>query len=243
MAGAEAAAQPSDDMRALVAALQPDALRLARHLLGGGSDAEDLAQTAVLRVLARADSITDASSARAYLFTTVRNLWRNQLRSRDRRRVLQQAVAGQARSFDPGPEDEALTALDRETARAAFATIPASSQEVIWLRYVDRLDYETLGTRLAISPAAARQRVHRAREQLVAACIDVDATGGEGTCREVRLRMGRFYRGKLTRGLRSGMQAHLEECDRCTECYAQLVDVYGRRRAALRRDRDALDAG
>jgi RNA polymerase sigma-70 factor, ECF subfamily len=230
MAGVDAAARPSDDMRALVASLQPDALRLARHLLGGGSEAEDLAQTAVLRVLARADSIADAAAARAYLFTTVRNLWRNQLRSRDRRRALQQAVAGRSRTVESDPEEEALTALDRETARAAFATLPASSQEVIWLRYVDRLDYATLGARLAITPAAARQRVHRAREQLVAACIAVDAAGGAGSCREFRLRMGRFYRGKLTRGLRARMQAHLDECSGCTECYTQLVDVYGRRR-------------
>ena len=230
MAGADAAARPSDDMRALIATFQPDALRLARHLLGGGPEAEDLAQTAVLRVLARADSIADASAARAYLFTTVRNLWRNQLRARDRRRVLQETAGGRSRVVDASPEDEAVTALERETARAAFDALPASSQEVIWLRYVDRLDYATLGTRLGVSAAAARQRVHRARDHLVAACIDVDATGGTGACREVRVRMGRFYRGKLTRGLRARMQAHLDECEQCTECYAQLVDVYGRRR-------------
>ncbi|HZP31587.1 MAG TPA: sigma-70 family RNA polymerase sigma factor [Acidimicrobiia bacterium] len=230
MAGAGAAAKPSDDMRALVAALQPDALRLARHLLGSGSEAEDLAQTAVLRVLARADAITDASTARAYLFTTVRNLWRNQLRARDRRRILQETAAGRSGTLHPGPEDEAVSVLERETARAAFDALPASSQEVIWLRYVDRLDYAALGARLGVSAAAARQRVHRARDQLVAACIDADATGGTGPCREARGRMGRYYRGKLTRGVRAQMQEHLDTCELCRECYSQLVDVYGRRR-------------
>jgi RNA polymerase sigma factor (sigma-70 family) len=230
MAGAGAAATPSDDVRAQIAALQPDALRLARHLLGGGPEAEDLAQTAVLRVLTRADSIADAGAARAYLFTTVRNLWRNQLRARDRRRLLQEAAAGRSRAVTPGPEDEALTAIEAETARLAFDTLPASSQEVIWLRYVDRLDYATLGERLGTSPAAARQRVHRARDQLVAACIDVDAVGGTGQCREVRVRMGRFYRGKLTRGVRTRVEAHLDECTLCRDCYEQLVDVYGRKR-------------
>jgi RNA polymerase sigma factor (sigma-70 family) len=230
MAGADAAAKPSDDLRAQIAALHPDALRLARHLLGGGSDAEDLAQTAVLRVLSRADSIADASSARAYLFTTVRNLWRNQLRARDRRRILQETAAGRSRVFTPGPEDDAVTALERETARRAFDALSAASQEVIWLRYVDRLDYATLGARLGTTAAAARQRVHRARDQLVAACIDVDATGGAGQCREVRVRMGRFSRGKLTRNMRAGVETHLDECALCRECYAQLVDVYGRRR-------------
>ena len=213
-----------------IASLQPDALRLARHLLGGGNEAEDLAQTAVLRVLARADSIADPGAARAYLFTTVRNLWRNQLRMRDRRRFLQQSAAGSSATAAPGPEDEALTALDAETARVAFAALAASSQEVIWLRYVDRLDYSSLGARLSISPAAARQRVHRAREQLVAACIDAEATGGTGTCREARVRMGRYYRGKLNEAARGTLEAHLDECDRCRECYRQLVDVYGRRR-------------
>ena len=229
MAGADAAAKPSGDVRAQIAALQPDALRLARHLLGGGPEAEDLAQTAVLRVLARADSIADASSARAYLFTTVRNLWRNQLRARDRHRVLQQAAGGRSRVVTPGPEDEALTAIESQTARVAFDTLAASSQEVIWLRYVDRLDYATLGARLGVTAAAARQRVHRARDQFVAACIDVDAAGGSGECREVRVRMGRFYRGKLTRGMRTTMESHLDECALCRECYTQLVDIYGRR--------------
>jgi hypothetical protein len=129
-----------------------------------------------------------------------------------------------------GPEDEALTAIEAETARLAFDTLPASSQEVIWLRFVDRLDYASLGDRLGTTEAAARQRVHRARDQLVAACIDVDATGGSGQCREVRVRMGRFYRGKLTRGLRVRMETHLEECPYCRDCYSQLVDAYGRRR-------------
>ncbi len=229
MAVPDAAAHPPDAMRVHIASLQPDALRLARHLLGGGSEAEDLAQTAVLRVLARADSIADPASARAYLFTTVRNLWRNQLRMRERRRYLQQKAASRAAIVEPGPEDAALEHLDSETARVAFAALAPSSREVIWLRYVDRLDYETVGARLAISAAAARQRVHRAREQLVAACIDADATGGTGTCRETRLRMGHFYRGRLNDGARTRMQAHLDECHRCTECYTQLVDVYGRR--------------
>jgi RNA polymerase sigma factor (sigma-70 family) len=230
MAGADAAAKPSGDLRAQIAALHPDALRLARHLLGGGSDAEDLAQTAVLRVLSRADSIADANSARAYLFTTVRNLWRNQLRARDRRRILQETAAGRSRAIAPGPEDDAVAASERETARRAFDALPAASQEVIWLRYVDRLDYATLGARLGTTAAAARQRVHRARDQLVAACIDVDATGGAGQCRDVRVRMGRFYRGKLTRNMRTGVEAHLAECALCRECYTQLVDVYGRKR-------------
>jgi anti-sigma factor RsiW len=42
--------------------------------------------------------------------------------------------------------------------------------------------------------------------------------------------MGRYYRGKLNEAARGTLEAHLDECDRCRECYRQLVDVYGRRR-------------
>ena len=233
MAASNAAARPPDEIRDLIASLRPDAVRLARHLLGDSTEAEDLAQTAMLRVLAHADSIADPDAARGYVLATVRNLWRNHLRIGSRRRVLQQRAVTAATTTEESPEDLAITALEAATARIAFTKLPSSGQEVIWLRYVDRLDYASIADRLAITPVAARQRVHRAREQLVAACIEAEAGGGAGRCRETRLAMGRLYRDRLTGPEASAVHDHLRDCARCAECYAQLVDSYGRHPSAL----------
>lgn len=69
-----------DDLNQLIAQYRPDALRVARRLVRSDAEAEDLTQTAILNVLRRARYIDDASNVKAYLLTSVRNLWRNQLR-------------------------------------------------------------------------------------------------------------------------------------------------------------------
>ena len=74
-----AGAEPhDDDIHALIASFRPDAVRVARRLVRTQMEAEDLAQTALMNVLARAHAISDREMVKPYLMTAVRNLWRNQ---------------------------------------------------------------------------------------------------------------------------------------------------------------------
>jgi hypothetical protein len=119
---------------------------------------------------------------------------------------------------------------DAAVARLAFSTLPEPSQHILWLRYVDRLDYEAIGEHVGINATAARQRVHRAREQLRAACFEVDSkASSKRACQVARLRLGRLARGHLAERLAIRVEQHLDVCPECRECYDQLTDIYGTR--------------
>jgi RNA polymerase sigma-70 factor (ECF subfamily) len=227
LAGAES--PPPEDVRALIASYRDDAYRLARHLVRSQAEAEDLTQTAILNVLRRADHINDVTFVRAYLLTTVRNLWRNQLRARGSRRFVGADAAEQIPSLDDAPEDQVLTAFDAALAQHALETLSVTSREILRLRYLDGLGFPELAARLAISPVAARQRAHRAREELIGACMDQVAAAGAGACQPIRRRLGRYHRGLLGRKLRAQVVTHLDGCAACESCYEQLVDLYGHR--------------
>jgi RNA polymerase sigma-70 factor, ECF subfamily len=226
---ADAAASQPEDLYQLIAQHRDDAYRLARHLVRSDAEAEDLAQTAVLNALRRADHILDAACVRSYLLTTVRNLWRNQLRARGARRFVGADAADKLPSDEVEPDEQVLNDLEVSSAASALGALSSTSREVLELRYIEELDFPDLAQRLGISQVAARQRAHRAREELVGACMDRAARAGTGECGRVRLRLGRFHRGMLSRGTRSEVAEHLASCAACASCYEQLIELYGHR--------------
>jgi RNA polymerase sigma-70 factor (ECF subfamily) len=219
----------SEELRIVIAQYREDAYRLARRLTRSQHEAEDLAQTALLNVLRRAEFIVDETKVRSYLLTAVRNVWRNQLRSKSKRRIVGSDAAEIIPSDDLEPDEQVLTVLEAQLAATAFTSLSSTSQEIIRLRYVENLDYHELAAQLGVTPVAARQRAHRAREELVSACMEHAAAGGEGECREVRGRLGRYHRGLLTKKMRARFLVHLSSCTACASCYDQVVDLYGPR--------------
>jgi RNA polymerase sigma-70 factor (ECF subfamily) len=216
-----------EELRIVIAQYRDDAYRLARRLTRSQHEAEDLAQTALLNVLRRAEFIEDETKVRSYLLTAVRNVWRNQLRAHSKRHVVGSDVAEIIPSDELEPEEHVLTLLEARLAATAYESLSATSRDVIRLRYFEGLDYHELSTQLGVTPVAARQRAHRAREVLVSACMEHAAAGGEGACSEVRRRLGRYHRGLLTKKTRAQISRHLSSCMACTSCYEQVVDLYG----------------
>jgi RNA polymerase sigma factor (sigma-70 family) len=223
----DAESQRGDDIASVIARCQADAQRVARRLVRTEADAEDLAQTAVLNALRRAHHIQGSEHVKAYVLTTVRNLWRNQLRQQGRRRFVGADIAEYVADDELGPEERALTALDTAVARIAFSALSERSQRVLMLRYVEGLSYSDLAQALGISTVAARQRAHRARDELVGACIEHTASPGPRACSTIRGRLGRYLRGRLTPTAREEITEHLRRCSRCAECLVQLQDLYG----------------
>jgi RNA polymerase sigma-70 factor (ECF subfamily) len=215
------------DIRGLIASYRPDALRVARSLVRSDAEAEDLAQTAVMKVLQRADSISDPAFVKPYLLTTVRNLWRNQLRDGRRFEPHDNALFERIPADDP-IDDPVVSALDVDTLKIAMDTLSKSHRDLIDLRYVELLDYTDIGLRLGITPSTARQRVHRAREQLLGACFDADPDdASERVCRMTRFRLARFVRSALTRRISARVALHVRICVPCRDEYTHLADLYG----------------
>jgi len=224
-----------EELLLVIARYREDAYRLARRLTRSAHEAEDLAQTALLNVIRRAEYIDDETKVRSYLLTTVRNVWRNQLRSRSKRQIVGSDAVELIPSSELDPEEQVLTTLDAAVAASAFQLLSKTSQDVLRLRYIEGLDYHRLAERLAISAVAARQRAHRAREELVTACMELDSHAADEDCERVRARLGRYHRGLLTKKLRAQLEIHLRRCEKCARHYEQVVDLYG---ARLRRFSD-----
>ena len=98
----------------------------------------------MLKVLQRADSISDPAFVKPYLLTTVRNLWRNQLRDGRRFEPHDQSMFERLPAETP-TDDPVVSALDVHTLQIAMETLSKSHRELIDLRYVELLDYADIG--------------------------------------------------------------------------------------------------
>jgi RNA polymerase sigma-70 factor (ECF subfamily) len=154
------------DLRELVVEHHADLFRYARSFTRNDADAEDLAQTAVVRALGAGTELRDPERAKWYLLRIVRNLATDQARSRARVSVEPWADVPDAAAVELEPEALVLRADAGALPRAAFADLPARHQEVLHLRFVEELDYEAVAARLHTTEHAARQRVYRAMQAL-----------------------------------------------------------------------------
>ena len=154
------------DLREVVVEHRADIFRYARSFCRNDADAEDLAQSAVVRALASGAEVRNPERAKWYLFRIVRNLATDQARARARFAEEPWAVLPDAASIDPAPDARLLRDDEHVVPRAAFADLPRVHQEVLHLRFVEDLDHAAIAARLETTEQAARQRVYRAMEAL-----------------------------------------------------------------------------
>jgi RNA polymerase sigma-70 factor, ECF subfamily len=168
------------DLRELVVEHRADIFRYARSLSRSDADAEDLAQSAVVRALASGAELREPERAKYYLLRIVRNLATDQARARARVSVEPWATPPDVTSVDLEPEAVILRADAQAFPRAAFAELAAGHQEILHLRFVEELDYEAVAARLHTTEHAARQRVYRAVQALrsVAQRLQLGLDGG-----------------------------------------------------------------
>lgn len=130
--------------------------------------AEDVAAETWLSVIRGLPRFRGAEDAwRAWLFTTARRRVVDDGRRRSRRpeSPLAEVAAGEVpRTADAA--DLALENLATRDAIAAVASLPPLQAEVIMLRVVAGLDYETVGRLMGRSPGAVRVAAHRGLRRL-----------------------------------------------------------------------------
>jgi RNA polymerase sigma-70 factor (ECF subfamily) len=154
------------DLREVVVEHRAAIFRYARSFCRNDADAEDLAQTAVVRALASQSEVRHPERAKSYLLRIVRNLATDQARARSRFAVEPWADVPDAASAEPAPDARILHDDEHELPRAAFADLPRVHQEVLRLRFVEELDHAAIAARLETTEQAARQRVYRAMQAL-----------------------------------------------------------------------------
>lgn len=138
--------------------------RLCRHALMLGAadrhDAEDLVAEAFYQLHARWPEVHDTDAAVGYVWATLRNLIRMDIRHTQVVRKHQPAIEADctpARSA----EQEALASSERRNVAAAVHTLPHRQREAITLRFWLDLTYAEIAATMGISPGAVKVHLFR----------------------------------------------------------------------------------
>ncbi|MDQ3756404.1 MAG: sigma-70 family RNA polymerase sigma factor [Actinomycetota bacterium] len=159
------AMEPEERFRALFTEAYPVLRRYAYHRGVTASDADDLVAEVLTVAWRRLDEVP-ADDPIPWLVSVARNVWRNGLRSAQRRWALTARLPRPAVQPPPSEPDEP------GRLSAGLATLPEDDQELLRLVAWDGLTAAQVAAVLGCTPGAARVRLHRARTRL-AATLDV----------------------------------------------------------------------
>jgi RNA polymerase sigma-70 factor (ECF subfamily) len=145
---------------AAVLPLLDDVFDFARHLTGEHAAAEELAQAAFARAFEAFHRFRAGTSARAWLFTIVRNLYFNDQRGRRRHPTISLEEVGDLGAALEEPASDQTLELDQ-----AIALLPVKLREVVVLDLQGLTCREIAGV-VTCPAGTVMSRLHRARQVL-----------------------------------------------------------------------------
>jgi len=133
---------------------------MAYRYASNPSEAEDIAQDALLRAWRRRGTLRDGSRRNEWLGTIVRN---EAFRQREKLRPEPvDTVDG-----TEGVEDEGIVAtVERADVHAALGRLSKRDRKLIELRYEEDLTQEAIARRLGVPDGTVKVRLHRLRHRL-----------------------------------------------------------------------------
>lgn len=161
---------------ARIEALLPNLRRYARALTGDPAAADDLVQDCVERALSRLHLWRPDGDMRAWLFTIMRNIWRNDLRQRARRPASVTLDETTEPAVAP-PQGDRLALRDMQ---AALLTLAEEQREVVLLVGLEGLSYAEAARVTGVPLGTVMSRLKRGRDRLAA------LTAGEAPIRRVK---------------------------------------------------------
>jgi RNA polymerase sigma-70 factor (ECF subfamily) len=145
----------------------PSVCRFAAMIAGSSTDADDLAQDALLRAV-RAVSSYDAArgTAEAWLWRIVVNAARDSARRRERARDLWEQLTFFAPRESESVEDAVLARLRDADLHAHIRLLSHRDRLLLALRYGAGLDTDEVGAAVGLSPESAGKAVRRTLARL-----------------------------------------------------------------------------
>ncbi|MDY6913598.1 MAG: sigma-70 family RNA polymerase sigma factor [Planctomycetota bacterium] len=171
----------SGDMQAfalLVAKYQDRVFNMVFRLCGNRADAEELAQEAFLKALAKLRQFRGQSGFYTWLFRIAANLTISHRRRRGRIRfhsldgpedcgeragLLTAAAAGRR---EPNPQAAAMSAETAQRVNKAIAELDDEYRLVVVLRDIEEMNYAQIADVLNVPAGTVKSRLHRARRIL-----------------------------------------------------------------------------
>lgn len=135
-------------------------LRAAHRFARSPSEAEDIAQDALLRAWTRRSTLRESGSRNSWLATIVRNeAFRQRARTRPDPIATIEATEG-------ADDERMLSTVERVDLQAALARLARPEQELLRLRYEEDMTQAAIAKRLGIPEGTVKVRLHRARAKL-----------------------------------------------------------------------------
>lgn len=135
-------------------------LRLAYRYAGNPSEAEDIAQDALLRAWRRRGTLRDSGRRNQWLAAIVRNeAFRQHARPRPDPTAAIEALGG-------AEDRRVLAAVELADLRAALKRLNRRERELLAMRYELDLSQAEIARQLGIPEGTAKVRLHRARARL-----------------------------------------------------------------------------
>ena len=164
------------DERAFEALVERHQFRIVgtvAKMLGGESDAEDIAQQVFIRVWQSAPRYNPSAKFTTWLLTITRNLVFNEMRRRQRARLVpldpvdaDRAPVGHAdASARSAPEEIADAELQAAITRA-IASLPETQRMAVVLRRFEEMPYEEIARVLGTTVSSVKSLLFRARTDL-----------------------------------------------------------------------------
>lgn len=135
-------------------------LRLAYRYAKNPSEAEDIAQDALLRAWRRRSTLREAGSRKQWLAAIVRNeAFRQFARTRPDPVATLEAEYG-------ADDERVLATVERADLHAAISRLDKRDRQLVRLRYDEDLTQTAIAYRLGIPEGTVKVRLHRVRAKL-----------------------------------------------------------------------------
>ncbi|UOQ90954.1 sigma-70 family RNA polymerase sigma factor [Agromyces endophyticus] len=166
--------------RTLLELIADEPLRLRRRAISLGvrpDDADDLAQTVLLRAWKAIDGVRDpgAGTVCAWVDAIARTTAIDHLRGRR----LDDRLDDESRALVPAADDRLEARTDLRAALRAIGDLPEQLRTPLVLSALEGRPGNEIAELLGISPALVRQRIRRARQRLAAAVLAEPAIGAD----------------------------------------------------------------
>jgi RNA polymerase sigma factor (sigma-70 family) len=171
---------------------RPEALRLARRIIGDAVDAEDLTQEALLQAFLGLRALRAPDRFGPWLLGIVVNLCRMRLRAKRDWHPAEEWHGGRVpeeftlADLQPSPEAIYEVRELQEIVLAAVRTLPNDQQQAVRMHYVDGLTLWDIGRIAGVPVGAVKVRLHRARARLRLALEQELTDSDESTSRAVK---------------------------------------------------------
>ena len=135
-------------------------MRVAYRYANNPSEAEDIAQDALLRAWRRRSTLREASRRKEWLATIVRNeAFRLHARVRPDPVATLEGVEG-------AEDEQIVSTVERADLHAAISCLDDRERELIQLRYTEDLTQQAIARRLGLPDGTVKVRLHRLRHKL-----------------------------------------------------------------------------